>query len=79
MRPGTSKLGGFAAIGGESVVADALEARGQHMQQEATQELLSVQAQDLSRVAAARGAIAQADVCHIDERSLLRDPMGVAG
>lgn len=78
------ELGGFVAIGGEAVVSNALEARWQHMPQEAAQEFLVGRAHDLlfMRGAAVWRPIAKADLSIIDaNEALIADgnAMGIPG
>jgi len=60
-------------VGEKAVIADADQSRGQHMQQEAAQELVDIEGQKLLGVAVCVVAIAEADTLAIE-----RDDAGVA-
>jgi len=79
--PAEVELGGAMAIGEEAVVADAMEAVGEGMQQEAADELVDLQGHDLGLVVMAIIFPAEGDliVVDIDEAAVGDgDAMGVA-
>ena len=54
------------AVGKETVVADALEAVGEHVQQEAAQKLVRIETHDLLRSAAGIVAPCESDLAVIE-------------
>ena len=70
------------ALGEEAVVADAMKVVGQHMQQEAANELMRAQAHDAAPCAAAAVLVGEGDLVTGDgEEPRIADcsAMGVAG